>query len=173
MTNPTQYHCHDCGWSGIEADLASIDDIHERVATGELMAAGQCPPCGSLVSVADDDVPDYTLESVAKIMQQRGWSVTHPGAQAEDADTVRARIEADLRRLRVVAEEPISIRYGAHVSVEVRPQADDDRVSVWHERFGFVAAKYTEVGVEVDVGDGGGDLVQTICLTDLDPLTAS
>lgn len=66
------YHCEDCGWSGSIDDMDRLDDIHERVLPGELMAAGQCPECGSLIGISDDDVPDYTIRDCLKLAAKRG-----------------------------------------------------------------------------------------------------
>lgn len=67
----TQYECRSCEWKGLEYSLNLLDNAHERVVPGELMPAGQCPDCGALVSVADDDVPDYTLEHCERILKAR------------------------------------------------------------------------------------------------------
>lgn len=70
----------DCSWTGIPEEMDPIDDSWERVARGELMAAGQCPVCGCLISVDDADVPDYVLDDVALLMTARGWGVTPPSS---------------------------------------------------------------------------------------------
>lgn len=69
------YQCDECHWTGELDDVAAIDDVEERVAPGELHPAGQCPECGALISVNDEDVPDYTLQACAEIMRTRGWQV--------------------------------------------------------------------------------------------------
>ena len=71
----TIYQCAECEWKGTMQELAPIANIEERVWPGELHAAGQCPACGALCGVDDNDVPDSTLEAVAHIMRQRGWRV--------------------------------------------------------------------------------------------------
>ena len=40
--------CGDCNWHGLASFLEPIKDIHERVAAGETMPAGECPICGAL-----------------------------------------------------------------------------------------------------------------------------
>jgi len=40
--------CQDCGWEGDASDCLPISDLHERVAPGEPMPAGECPDCGAL-----------------------------------------------------------------------------------------------------------------------------
>ena len=37
--------CDNCGWKGDSADLGEYRDVHERVAPGEIMPAGECPEC--------------------------------------------------------------------------------------------------------------------------------
>lgn len=66
------YNCEDCDWKGVIGQMGLIQDVEDRVAVGELMAAGQCPECGSLIGVADADVPDYTVENCVKIATECG-----------------------------------------------------------------------------------------------------
>ena len=40
--------CQDCGWTGEESTCDAITHLHERVAAGEPMPAGQCRECGAL-----------------------------------------------------------------------------------------------------------------------------
>lgn len=68
----TQYECPECDWRGVRDDMNSIRDIEERVSPGEFMAAGECPECGALISIADDDVPDDVIESAIGIALSRG-----------------------------------------------------------------------------------------------------
>ena len=75
----TIYQCEECEWKGSMQQLASIANLEERILPGELHAAGQCPECGALCGVDDNDVPDSTLDAVANIMQQRGWRVEKCG----------------------------------------------------------------------------------------------
>lgn len=79
----TLYKC-ECGYVGCIDDLDGIKDIHERVAPGEFMAAGCCPDCGQMFSIADVDIPDYTLESAVAILERRGWRVQKPDSPASD-----------------------------------------------------------------------------------------
>ena len=69
---PTQYECEECEWRGVRNDMNSIRDIEERVLPGEFMAAGECPECGALISIADDDVPDYVIEDAIRLALSRG-----------------------------------------------------------------------------------------------------
>jgi predicted RNA-binding Zn-ribbon protein involved in translation (DUF1610 family) len=72
MSDSTQYTCEECGWEGTEGGMAFMDHLEERVCPGELMAPGQCPECGALISVAEEDVPDYTIEACIQIAKSRG-----------------------------------------------------------------------------------------------------
>lgn len=78
---PTRYECSNCDWTGTLdtiAKLDRIDAIEERLEPGELVPAGCCPECNSLIPVDDRDVPHYTLFEVGLIMRQRGWAVAAP-----------------------------------------------------------------------------------------------
>lgn len=68
----TLYTCGECNWTGTHYEMHSVKDINDRVMVGELMAAGQCPECGSLISVDDQDVTDYTIENCINIAMDRG-----------------------------------------------------------------------------------------------------
>ena len=67
-----------CTWRGTQYEMDEIDDIHDRVLAGEFMAAGQCPECGCLFSIQDQDIPNYTLEQAAAILRRRGWIIHKP-----------------------------------------------------------------------------------------------
>ena len=69
-----------------------------------------------------------------------------------EAERLVARITEDLRRLRYILEEPVSIKYGYDepVDIEVRP-FDDDRVLVGCEGRGFTTVNYTDEGLIIDV----------------------
>lgn len=72
LMNPIVYKCDDCKWVGTDTYIAVIMDAAERVSVGEIMAAGECPECGSLVSADDRDVPSYTLEDCISLAKKRG-----------------------------------------------------------------------------------------------------
>jgi hypothetical protein len=42
------YQCQNCQWEGRENWMNPIKDLHQRVAPGEPMPAGECPKCGAL-----------------------------------------------------------------------------------------------------------------------------
>lgn len=69
---PTIYECDTCEFKGFIDELDDIDEVLERVLIGELMAAGQCPECGALMSVHDNDVPDYVLKDCVRLAKARG-----------------------------------------------------------------------------------------------------
>lgn len=75
---PTEYECPDCDWTGTIDDMNSINRVTERVAPGEFMAAGDCPDCGALISVADEDIPDHVIERSIRIALSRGLLIV-PG----------------------------------------------------------------------------------------------
>ena len=73
----------------------------------------------------------------------------------DTVEKLRAQIEADIAYLRTVIDEPVSIKYGAHVDFEVRPDNDDDRLLVGRFGWGFTTVNYTSEGLIVDVlGEG-------------------
>lgn len=45
--------CQDCEWRGHIDDCKPIKHLHERVAPGEPMPAGECPECGALASIRE------------------------------------------------------------------------------------------------------------------------
>lgn len=53
--------CDDCDWTGKGTDLDLISDFEERVSSGEIVPAGQCPKCGSLAHLATP--PDWGCEA--------------------------------------------------------------------------------------------------------------
>jgi hypothetical protein len=61
-----------CTWQGRADEMVCIDDVEDRVGVGELMAAGQCPDCGSMFSVHDDEVPYYTIMQCVEIAKKNG-----------------------------------------------------------------------------------------------------
>jgi hypothetical protein len=80
-TTPVSYQCPECNWEGLMEDLNGlhhISRINDRITAGEFVPAGACPKCSALISVKDQDIPDYTLQSVAHVMRSRGWTVTEP-----------------------------------------------------------------------------------------------
>ena len=80
-----------------------------------------------------------------------------------EAESLVARITEDLRRLRYILEEPVSIKYGYDepVDIEVRPFGDD-RVIVGCEGQGFTTVNYMDEGLTVDViPEGTIDILHT------------
>jgi hypothetical protein len=81
-----------------------------------------------------------------------------------EAEHLVARITEDLRRLRYIIEEPVSIKYGYDipVDIEIRPLGDDDRVLVGCEGCGFTTVNYTSEGLILDViPEGAIDILHT------------
>lgn len=53
--------CGDCAWTGPASDLDMISDIQERLTPNDPVPAGQCPECGDLAYLDEDDAqPDDT-----------------------------------------------------------------------------------------------------------------
>ena len=81
-----------------------------------------------------------------------------------EAEHLIARITEDLRRLRYILEEPVSIKYGYDepVDIEIRP-LDDDRVLVGCEGQGFTTVNYTDEGLILHViPEGTIDILRTV-----------
>jgi len=51
----TAYRCEDCTITMEEDVLVEVTHLTERVAAGEIMPAGQCPFCGTLVHANDKE----------------------------------------------------------------------------------------------------------------------
>ncbi len=66
-------------------------------------------------------------------------------------DALRGEIETRIARLRELAIEPVGIRYTDHVSIEVRPAGEDDRLLVCHATMGHTNVNYMDEGLVVDV----------------------
>lgn len=67
-----KYRCEDCDWQGPSDEMAPIKHLEQRITPGELMAVGQCPKCGALISVPDEDIPGYTIDAVIDAALKRG-----------------------------------------------------------------------------------------------------
>lgn len=56
-----------------------------------------------------------------------------------------------IAELREAIIEPVEISITKHVSIEVRPLDDDERINVCHDSLGWTTVNYTAEGVIVDV----------------------
>jgi hypothetical protein len=86
---PTVYECPDCDWTGTLDEINGIHHIHhiqEYLEPGELVPAGCCPECNSVICVEDPDIPHHTLYHVGITMRGRGWTVAAP-ADCPSLDT--------------------------------------------------------------------------------------
>ena len=50
--------CNNCKWRGQSDELAEIQDFYLRVEPGDEVPAGQCPECGALCSICQDEPDD-------------------------------------------------------------------------------------------------------------------
>lgn len=64
---------------------------------------------------------------------------------------LRDRITVLIAEIRAMAIEPVCIRYSEHVNFEIGPLADDDRIIVGRDGWGFSILNYTHEGLIVDV----------------------
>lgn len=56
-----------------------------------------------------------------------------------------------IAELREAIIEPVEVSITKHVSIEVRPLDDDERINVCHDSLGWTTVNYTAEGVIVDV----------------------
>lgn len=143
---PTRYKCEDCEWRGVRDDMNSIRDIEERVSPGE------CPECGALISIADDDIPDYVIDDAIRLALSRGLLACPNLAQMAlalglVADTSDNKIRVlthdqlrnlitDLRDAAAASIPPIRAKRMTLVrSVDKRPVRFGDRIEGHHGRY--------------------------------------
>ena len=100
-------HCQDCAWTGTEADTGEIDDFFERVDTTagsiEIMPCGECPECGCLSAIDDEDLPSPAAEFearhdalrlLASIAIEPCGSNSEPDRMGEALDDIVSRAQA-------------------------------------------------------------------------------
>jgi hypothetical protein len=66
------YFCAECDWSGFEDDVDGIENASMRISPGEILPKGQCPECGALIDVRDEEISNNTLKECLKIAKVRG-----------------------------------------------------------------------------------------------------
>lgn len=60
--------CQNCDWSGAIESCKPVQRLHERVAPGEPMPAGECPKCGALCQpVENEDVIRVLVASTSNL----------------------------------------------------------------------------------------------------------
>ena len=151
-------------------------DSHEEAA---LIAAGVLFDPGNtatIVTVEDDNdvrvVVDTEGGKTVIIRDERAYgSVATKAASVQEATVqgLQREIESRIARLREVLQEPVSLRVGEQVSLELRPAGDDDLIGVCHDELGFTNVNYTDEGVVIDVwpaelSDGPVEPVSTQCV---------
>lgn len=54
---PARVECANCEWTGtdLDVDLADVEDLFERIDPGSEVPAGECPKCGVLAYIVDED----------------------------------------------------------------------------------------------------------------------
>lgn len=84
--------CDNCG-DVFELDaLDAIDDIHERLAPGEVYPAGQCPEpsCGAIIGCTDKNIEGAgTVSLVKHMLIKAGYTITDPKPAAKKAPAKR------------------------------------------------------------------------------------
>jgi hypothetical protein len=97
--------CPECSKRTAKDDLDELEDYSERVAPGEFCPAGQCPNCGALIQVDDDDIPDYTLRDGAQLAIKKGLSDDYNRLNARHTALVDA-VRAMLREIEAMRIDP-------------------------------------------------------------------
>lgn len=47
--------CDNCDWKGLQSDAAEAEDIWQRVDPGAEFPAGECPKCGALAYIVEEE----------------------------------------------------------------------------------------------------------------------
>lgn len=68
------YQCQNCKWGTNNEDEVNveIDDLVERVGSGEIMPKGQCPACDAVVQ---GPIEETTIEAVVTHLRAAGWRI--------------------------------------------------------------------------------------------------
>lgn len=84
---PQMHECQDCGQLSKEEDLRPIEDLHQRVAAGELMPSGECQWCGALCHPTDKQWPEWEVKLIRNECGNYTFKLRAPDADtaAEDA----------------------------------------------------------------------------------------
>ena len=90
--------CSDCEWFGDMDDCNVIKHFHERVSPGEICPAGECPECGALAHIDDDDNltiqnhdhhkwDDLTAGDIVALVNRKQKAYRENAARYENAKT--------------------------------------------------------------------------------------
>ena len=58
LTGKEPVECQNCDWTGFASDLLSICDAEERIFPGEIVPAGECPDCGALAHLNEENTTE-------------------------------------------------------------------------------------------------------------------
>lgn len=107
-----------------------------------------------LVGIKQDDfdVPGL-IEQRAATLKQNGFTtlVEEPLLEALSVNELVEMTNDLIAALRDAADEPVVIRYAEDVTIEVRPNDDDDRVLVSAKGRGDTIVNYQPEGLVVDI----------------------
>lgn len=70
---------------------------------------------------------------------------------------LKSTIEKAIAELRNLAVDPVDIRCGQQLSIEIWPAGDGDRINIYRDGWGGTSVQYTGEGVIIDVHAGGDD----------------
>lgn len=88
--------CSDCDWTGPASNLHSVSDIEERVSAGEIVPAGECPECGALAHLSEDDNTRERAEIVDALKALR--EAVYPFEDDDALNAAKAKADAVLSR---------------------------------------------------------------------------
>ncbi len=81
LADDAKVKCDDCDWTGVGLDLDLIADIHLRVAPGEPYPAGECPECGCLCHLVQEEINPYDAvigQGMAQIIKPLAYVLDEP-----------------------------------------------------------------------------------------------
>ncbi|WP_028449732.1 hypothetical protein [Chitinibacter tainanensis] len=79
----------------------------------------------------------------------------------EQNEKLAEKVEMIIEILRQRIIEPVAIRYGENVNIEIAPN-HDDRVVVGRKDWGSTCVNYTSEGVITDLVDANGDIIDSM-----------
>lgn len=94
---------------------------------------------------------DVSLHPSVAIAKEHLAAIYDSPADVDALEEGRRTIEVGIAKLRAQLTEPVTVRYGRAVEIEIRPQSDDDRVLVYADGMGCTTVNYTDEGVILDV----------------------
>jgi Zn finger protein HypA/HybF involved in hydrogenase expression len=96
--------CADCMWRGRESQLKDLRDVFERVLPGEDFPAGECPECGAVAHILDDQSEGHVPAVYASQDVPGNWGFV--GCDSDCYETEESALEP--ARQSVSVEVPLA-----------------------------------------------------------------